>query len=103
MRLSLVYTFQSPCQAPKHIENKGAFHSRLVRRCPNRPTPSRRTTLAHASFLENLQKSRPEWKRKNIFTAEGWRIFRDDMEKIGDHFLGPKTPETEHNQADTAP
>jgi hypothetical protein len=48
---------------------------------------SLRNGLAHAFFPENLKKSRPEWKGKNIFTLEGLRLFMADMDKIGDYFL----------------
>lgn len=49
-----------------------------------------RNGLAHAFFPENLKKSRPEWKGKNIFTVEGLRAFMDDMSKVGDYFFVPE-------------
>jgi hypothetical protein len=46
-----------------------------------------RNGLAHAFFPENLRRSKPEWKGKNIFTIEGLRAFLEDMTKIGAFFL----------------
>ena len=51
-----------------------------------------RNGLAHAFFPENLKKSRPEWKGKNIFTLEGLQVFLEDMSKIDAYFL-QLTPE----------
>jgi hypothetical protein len=48
---------------------------------------SLRNGLAHAFFPENLKKSKPAWKGKNIFTVEGLRLFNDDTSKISAFFL----------------
>lgn len=47
-----------------------------------------RNGLAHAFFPENLKKSRPEWKGRNIFTLEGLQSFLEDVAKINAYFLG---------------
>ncbi len=46
-----------------------------------------RNGLAHAFFPENLKRSKPEWKRGNIFTVDGLRTFVDDMSKTNDYFV----------------
>ncbi len=46
-----------------------------------------RNGLAHAFFPENLKKSKPFWKNKNIFTLEGIQLFDDDMEKLSDAMM----------------
>jgi hypothetical protein len=48
---------------------------------------SLRNGLAHAFFPENLKKSKPQWKGKKIFSAEGLRLFLDDMTKLDAYFL----------------
>lgn len=45
-----------------------------------------RNGLAHSFFPENLKKSKPEYKGKNIFTFEGLKLFMDDVGEIGDFF-----------------
>lgn len=47
-----------------------------------------RNGLAHAFFPENLKKSKPVYKGKNIFTVEGMTLFLDDLEKISNFFIG---------------
>ncbi len=56
-----------------------------------------RNGLAHAFFPENLKRSKPVWKGKNIFTIEGLRIFMIDMGKIGAYFLDASPEELEHS------
>ena len=46
-----------------------------------------RNGLVHAFFPENLKKSRPVWKGKNIFTLDGVRELREDMDRIFEHFV----------------
>jgi hypothetical protein len=50
-----------------------------------------RNGLAHAFFPENLKKSKPIYKGKNIFSSEGVRLFMEDMGKITDFFLRLKS------------
>ena len=45
-----------------------------------------RNGLAHAFFPENLKRSKPEWKGKNIFSKEGLRTFLEDMDKMASYF-----------------
>ena len=45
-----------------------------------------RNGLAHAFFPENLKRSKPEWKGKNIFSREGLKAFLEDMDKMASHF-----------------
>ena len=45
-----------------------------------------RNGLAHAFFPENLKRSKPEWKGKNIFSREGLRAFLEDMDKMASYF-----------------
>jgi hypothetical protein len=47
-----------------------------------------RNGLAHAFFPENLKRSKPEWKGKNIFSKEGLRAFLEDMDKMASYFWG---------------
>ena len=47
-----------------------------------------RNGLAHAFFPENLRKSKPTWKGKNIFSLDGAKLFMDDMHRLSDFFLG---------------
>jgi len=46
-----------------------------------------RNGLAHAFFPENLRSSKPIWKGKDIFSAEGLTLFIEDMSKISGFFL----------------
>ncbi len=46
-----------------------------------------RNGLAHAFFPENLRKSQPTWKGKNIFSLEGVRLFADDVQRVTDLFM----------------
>lgn len=50
---------------------------------------SLRNGLAHAFFPENLRRSKPEWKGKKIFAAEGLRRFLDDMAVLDKYFWVP--------------
>ena len=45
-----------------------------------------RNGLAHAFFPENLKRSKPEWKGKNIFSKEGLKAFMEDMDKMASYF-----------------
>jgi hypothetical protein len=45
-----------------------------------------RNGLAHAFFPENLKRSKPEWKGKDIFRKEGLRVFLEDMDKMASYF-----------------
>jgi hypothetical protein len=46
-----------------------------------------RNGLAHAFFPENLRKSRPVWKGRNIFSLEGVKVFMEDTAEINNFFL----------------
>lgn len=46
-----------------------------------------RNSVAHSFFPEDLRKAKPLWKGKNIFSIEGVKAFRDDMDKLSDYFL----------------
>src|SRR5262245_3476092 len=50
------------------------------------PLNALRNGLAHACFAENLKRSKPEWKGKNIFSVDGLQAFLDDMGKISSYF-----------------
>lgn len=45
-----------------------------------------RNGLAHAFFPENLKRSKPEWKGKNIFSRDGLTAFLEDMDKMASYF-----------------
>lgn len=47
-----------------------------------------RNGLAHAFFPENLRKSKPTWKGKDIYSLDGAKSFNDDMRRLSDFFLG---------------
>jgi hypothetical protein len=49
---------------------------------------SLRNGLAHAFFPENLRKSKPTWKGKDIYSLDGAKSFMDDMRRVSDFFLG---------------
>jgi len=53
---------------------------------------SLRNGLAHAFLPENLKKSKPVWKGKNIFTLEGMKVFKENMEGIFNFFVGVPYP-----------
>jgi hypothetical protein len=46
-----------------------------------------RNGLAHAFFPENLRKSKPKWKGKNIFSLEGIKILSEDFDDVVEFFL----------------
>ena len=46
-----------------------------------------RNGFAHAFFPENLRKSKPFWKGKDVFSLEGAELFHNDFEKLCDYFL----------------
>lgn len=48
---------------------------------------SLRNGIAHAFFPENLKRSKPVWKGKNIFTLEGIKQFDEDIEKLSDAMI----------------
>jgi hypothetical protein len=45
-----------------------------------------RNGLAHAFFPENLRKTKPTWKGKNIFSLEGAKLFMEDMYSVAGFF-----------------
>jgi len=49
---------------------------------------SLRNGLAHALFPENLHKSTPKWKGKNIFSIDGIRALQDDIDEVVKFFVG---------------
>jgi hypothetical protein len=50
-----------------------------------------RNGVAHAFFPENLKKSKPIWKGKDIFSIDGIKLMSEDMQVVFDYFL-PTTP-----------
>ena len=46
-----------------------------------------RNGLAHAFFPENLRKSQPRYRGKDIFALEGIRLFHEDMAEVYGHFI----------------
>ena len=46
-----------------------------------------RNALAHSFFPENLKKSKPVYKGKNIFSLEGLNLLSEDFDKIFTYFL----------------
>lgn len=46
-----------------------------------------RNGLAHAFFPENLRKSQPVWKGKDIFSLDGLRAFTEDMNQVNEFFV----------------
>lgn len=46
-----------------------------------------RNGIAHALFPENLRKSKPTYKGKNIFTLDGVNQLQEDMDALFDYFL----------------
>jgi hypothetical protein len=46
-----------------------------------------RNGLAHAFFPENLRKSKPEWKGKDIFSSEGMKALQEDFDDMVEFFL----------------
>jgi hypothetical protein len=51
-----------------------------------------RNGVAHALFPENLKKSSPMWKGRDVFTTVGLRALSDDVHKITQYFLGEDGP-----------
>jgi len=47
---------------------------------------SLRNALAHSFFPENLKRYKPMWKGREIFSAAGFALFSEDMEKIREFF-----------------
>ena len=47
-----------------------------------------RNGLAHAFFPENLRKSKPTWKGKNIFSLEGATLYVADIHALWEFFMG---------------
>jgi hypothetical protein len=48
---------------------------------------SLRNGLAHSFFPQNLRKSQPIWKGKDIFSLEGVALFEEDMDKVDGFFF----------------
>jgi hypothetical protein len=48
-----------------------------------------RNGIAHAFFPENLKKSKPIYKGKNVFSAEGIKQLQLDMDQMWDFFVRP--------------
>jgi len=46
-----------------------------------------RNGVAHAFFPENLKRSRPMWKGISIFSLDGLRIFKQDMNEVTNFFI----------------
>jgi len=47
-----------------------------------------RNGLAHAFFPENLKKSKPVWRGKDLFTLDGAKAMSDDMRVVIDELFG---------------
>jgi hypothetical protein len=47
-----------------------------------------RNGIAHTLFPENLKKSKPTYKGKNIFSLDGIKQLQQDMDRIFDFFVG---------------
>jgi len=47
-----------------------------------------RNGLAHAFFPENLKKSKPIWKGKNIFSINGLKALQEDFDQVVEFFFG---------------
>ena len=47
-----------------------------------------RNGLAHAFFPENLRKSKPKWKGKDIFSLEGVKALGEDFDDVVEFFFG---------------
>lgn len=43
-----------------------------------------RNSVAHAFFPENLQRYRPRYKGKNVFSLEGIKLLQDDMYNVNE-------------------
>ena len=52
---------------------------------------SLRNGLAHAFFPENLRKSSPKWKGKNIFSLDGVQALQSDIDMVMNFFIGVET------------
>ncbi len=48
-----------------------------------------RNGLAHALFPENLKKSKPTWKGKNVFSIEVLKAMQEDVDEVATFFGGP--------------
>jgi hypothetical protein len=46
-----------------------------------------RNGLAHAFFPENLRKSQPRYRGKDIFSLEGIHLFHEDMGEVYEYFM----------------
>ena len=46
-----------------------------------------RNAVSHAFFPQNLRKSKPVYKGRNIFSVEGMRLLVEDMDEINTFFL----------------
>ena len=58
-----------------------------------------RNGLAHAFFPENLKRSKPEWKGNSIFSLEGAKRFREDMDATN-HYFYPEIPHATESSND---
>jgi hypothetical protein len=43
--------------------------------------------MAHALFPENLHRSQPRYRGRDIFSLEGVRILHEDMGEVRDYFM----------------
>lgn len=69
-------------------DSRGAAARSAERSHPRSGARGDRPGVAHAFFPENLRKSRPVWKGKNIFSLEGLKAFEEDIEAVNDFFVG---------------
>lgn len=46
-----------------------------------------RNGIAHAFFPENLKKSKPTWKGKDIFSSDGVEQYQEDIRQVINYFL----------------
>lgn len=61
-----------------------------------------RNSVAHSFFPEDLRKAKPLWKGKNIFSLEGIKVFRDDMDTLSSYFLGDLRQNSQPKPSDSA-
>jgi hypothetical protein len=46
-----------------------------------------RNALAHSFFPENLRRSRTDYRGKDIYSLEGFKVFLEDRDKIDAYFM----------------
>jgi hypothetical protein len=59
-----------------------------------------RNGIAHSFFPENLKKSKPVYKGKDIFSLEGLKTLGDDVDKIVNYFLKLQSSDDINNEVE---